>query len=151
ARSVLVTGVEKLYHSDRSRTYRALNGAADIGWAEASGVDLDHDSVFIKRVYPARLAGYRERWGLEARTLAEIAVKNRRHAALNPLAQYRKAMTVEDVLAARTVLEPLTTLMCAPIGDGASAVVVMDAERAGAAGRRPVWVRASAVTMGSPP
>ena len=148
-RTVLVVGVEKLFHPNRAVTYRALNGNADATWAAGTGVDLDSESVFIKKVYPARLAAYRERWGLDATTLAKIAVKNRSHAASNELAQYRKPLTVDDVLAARMVAEPLTALMCAPIGDGASAVVVSSGERARGP-RAPVWILGSAVGMCAP-
>jgi acetyl-CoA acyltransferase len=148
---VLAVGVEKLYSSDRTKTYRGLNGAADVEWAATTGADLDAESVFMKAVYPQRLHAYSGRYGLEPETLARIAVKNRSHAALNPLAQYRAPLTVAEVLSARVVSPPLTTLMCAPIGDGASAVVLMSAERARRAQQRPTWICASTMSMGSPP
>ena len=148
ASTVLVVGVEKLYSSDRSKTYRALNGAADIDFVATTDVDIDSESVFVKAIYPGRLARYAEAYGLAAETLAKISVKNRTHAGLNPLAQFRKPLTVDDVLNARPVVPPLTTLMCAPIGDGASAVIVTSADRA--RGRRPVWIRGSAIGMGAP-
>jgi acetyl-CoA acetyltransferase len=56
---------------------------------------------------------------------AAVAVKNRRHATLNPLAQFQKPQTVEDVLAARMIVDPLTLPMCSPTTDGAAAVVVV--------------------------
>lgn len=146
----LVVGVEKLYSADRSKTYRALNGAADVEWARGTGTDLEGESVFVKEVYPQRLRTYAAQYGLDPRALASIAVKNRQHASLNPLAQYRAPITLDDVLGARMVTPPLTTLMCAPIGDGASAAVVMSAAHARKHGR-PVWIRASAVTMGNGP
>jgi acetyl-CoA acetyltransferase len=59
-------------------------------------------------------------------------------------------MTVEQVLAARIVTPPLTTLMCAPIGDGAAAVIVASADRA-RSHAHPVWIRASVTSMGSGP
>jgi acetyl-CoA acetyltransferase len=150
AERVLVLGVEKLYHADRALTYRALNGAADLEWAHDTGVNLDRESVFVKAVYPQRLARYQKAWGLHPEILAKIAVKNRAHAALNPLAQYREPIDVEQVLSARIVADPLTVLMCAPIGDGASAVVVAAAGAAQrSVGARPVWIRGSAVSMGS--
>jgi len=149
-RNVLVVGVEKMYSEDRAVTYRALNGAADLEWVRGTGVDIERESVFVKEVYPARLRAYRKKTELRPETLARISVKNRRHAASNPLAQYREPVTVEQVLAARIVTEPLTTLMCAPIGDGASAAVVSTADIARRSDRRPVWVRGSAVSMGSP-
>jgi acetyl-CoA acyltransferase len=151
ADTILVVGVEKLYSADRSHAYRALNGAADVEFVERTGIDPAKESVFVAAVYPERLARYASRYSLSARTLAEIAVKNRANAALNPLAQYRKPVSAEEVLASRTIVAPLTALMCAPIGDGASAVVLTRAKRANGSGRRPVWIRASAVGMGTDP
>jgi acetyl-CoA acyltransferase len=148
---VLVVGVEKLFGPDRSDSYRALNGAVDTGFLAAANVDALAESVFVAAIYPERLGRYRAKYGLEARTLAEIAVKNRGNAALNPLAQYTKPITVDDVLGSRVVAEPLTALMCAPISDGASAVVVTSADRARAGGQRPVWIRGIATGMGAPP
>jgi acetyl-CoA acyltransferase len=147
ARTVLVLGVEKLYASDRTASYRALNGASDTDTLAASGVDAGRESVFVTSVYPARIAEYSRHRPLEPRVLAEIAVKNRGHAALNPYAQYTAPLTVEDVLASRTVVAPVTALMCAPIGDGAAAVIVTAADPRDS--RRPVWVRGSAVGMGA--
>jgi acetyl-CoA acyltransferase len=147
---VLVVGVEKLCCEDPSVTYRALNGAADIDWVRSTGVDPERESVFIKEVYQRRLRDYRDRIPLRAQTLAAIAVKNRRHASLNPLAQRRAPITEEQVLGARTVVDPVTTLMCAPIADGASAVVVAS-DRVARADDRAVWIRAIGSSMGSPP
>ena len=149
AERVLVVGVEKMYSNDRASTFLALNGAADCEWVETTGIDAARESVFVKEVYPARLRAYRRRADLAPETLAAIAVKNRRHAAANPLAQYRDPITLEQVLAARMVMEPLTTLMCAPIGDGASAVVIEAAAVARGRGHA-VWILGSAVSMGSP-
>jgi acetyl-CoA acyltransferase len=148
---VLVVGVEKLFAAARGDSYRALNGAVDTAFLAASGVDAAAESVFVAAIYPERLGRYRARYGLSPSTLAEIAVKNRAHAALNPCAQYTAPITVDDVLGARMVAEPLTALMCAPISDGASAVVVMSRDRALASGLRPVWIRGIATGMGAPP
>jgi acetyl-CoA acetyltransferase len=126
-----------------------LNGAADLEWVLTTGVDVERESVFVKEVYPARVRAYRERAELRPETLAAIAVKNRCHAASNPLAQFRQPLTIDQVLAARMVTEPLTTLMCAPIGDGASAAIVCAADVA-RRGDSAVWLRGSATSMGSP-
>jgi acetyl-CoA acyltransferase len=146
AEAVLVLGVEKMVTADRALTYRALNGAADIDFVAASGVDPGAGSVFVSAVYPPRLQAYADRYPLAAETLARIAVKNRAHAALNPMAQYVTPITVEEVLQSRTVAAPVTALMCAPISDGAAAVVVTRADRVRPE-QRPVWVRGSAVGM----
>jgi acetyl-CoA acyltransferase len=148
---VLVVGVEKLFGKVRGDSYRALNGAVDTGYLEAAGIDPESESVFVVSIYPERLGRYRAKYGLQARTLAEIAVKNRGNAALNPLAQFTAPISVDEVLASRVVAEPLTALMCAPISDGASAVVVTSRHRARSRDARPVWIRGIATGMGAPP
>jgi len=148
---VLVAGVEKLFGKVRGDSYRALNGAVDTDFLTASRIDAESESVFVVSVYPERLGRYRAKYGLQARTLAEIAVKNRGNAALNPRAQFTAPISVDDVLGSRVVAEPLTALMCAPISDGASAVVVTSRDRARSAEMRPVWIRGIATGMGAPP
>jgi acetyl-CoA acetyltransferase len=151
AEVVLVVGVEKLFGPAKSDSYRALNGAVDTAYLAAAEIDASAESVFVAAIYPYRLGRYRAQYGLQPRTLAEIAVKNRANAALNPCAQYTAPISVDDVLGSRVVAEPLTALMCAPISDGASAVVVTSAGRARSGGRRPAWIRGIATGMGAPP
>jgi acetyl-CoA acyltransferase len=150
ASRVLVVGVEKLFAKDRALTFRALNGSADIEWVRSTGIDVDRDSVFMKEVYARRLREYAERWPLSAEALAMIAVKNRSHAIFNDKAQYRDPLTIDAVLASRVVQDPIRALMCSPIADGAAAVVVVTGELA-RRDDRAVWIRASCVSMGSPP
>lgn len=62
--------------------------------------------------------------------LADIAVKNRNNAILNPIAQLRKPISREDVLSARPIVKPLGLLDVPPRSDGAVAVIVADEEYA---------------------
>ncbi|WP_042400683.1 lipid-transfer protein [Streptacidiphilus carbonis] len=66
-----------------------------------------------------------ERYGTTAEQLALVGVKNHRHSAANPRAQFRDVHTLEEVLASRTIHEPLTKLQCSPTSDGAAAAVVV--------------------------
>jgi len=66
-----------------------------------------------------------EKYGTKPETFAKIAVKNHRHSVNNPRAQYQEACTLEEVLAARMVYDPLTILQCCPTSDGAAAAVVV--------------------------
>ena len=77
---------------------------------------------FFMDIYAANSRDYMNRTGATRQDFAEVAVKSHRHAALNPYAQYRTEVTVEDVLASREIAPPLTLLMCSPIGDGAAAL-----------------------------
>jgi acetyl-CoA acetyltransferase len=82
--------------------------------------------------------------------LAVICAKNHRHGSLNPLAQFQKPMSVEEVLADKPVAWPLTRAMCAPVGDGAAAAIVCS-ERylKKLTGARPVKILASVLGTGS--
>lgn len=81
-----------------------------------------------------------------------IAAKNHYHGSLNPLAQYHRDMSVEEVLEDVLVAYPLTRSMCAPVGDGAAAALLCS-ERAlrRFPHARPVRILASVLASGSLP
>ena len=62
--------------------------------------------------------------GTTREQIAAACAKSHTNGSLNPLAQYRFAMTPGQVLADRVVSDPLTRAMCAPVGDGAAAAVL---------------------------
>ncbi|MFZ3497335.1 thiolase C-terminal domain-containing protein [Streptomyces sp. 5.8] len=64
-------------------------------------------------------------YGTTAAQLAAVGAKNHRHSANNPNAQFQDVYTVEEILAAKTIHEPLTKLQCSPTSDGAAAAVVV--------------------------
>tara|TARA_R110002096_G_scaffold8239_6_gene34569 strand:+ start:1764 stop:2954 length:1191 start_codon:yes stop_codon:yes gene_type:complete len=67
--------------------------------------------------------------------IAAVAVKNRFHASLNPLAQYRKRITLEDVFAQRLIVEPLGLFEVPGRADGAVCIVLADEDTAKATGQ----------------
>jgi len=82
-------------------------------------------------------------YGTTSDQLAEIAVVTRRHAGLNPLAMYRKPITVQDVLDSRMIADPLHLLDCCVVSDGGGAVLVTTEERARDLKQMPVFVLGS--------
>lgn len=126
----LVTGVEKLSHSDKGRAFVALGGATDVSGSGsgADGADATN-SVFID-VYAEEGRKYIAEYGATVEDLAAVAVKNRRHGSLNPLAQYQEPQTLEEVMGARLVVDPLTLPMCSPTTDGAAALILMSQDYA---------------------
>ena len=74
--------------------------------------------------FALRAVRHMAEFGTTAEQLADVAVKNRRQAALNPMAQFRTPVTREEVLAAPKIVDPLTRLMCCPIADGAAAIIL---------------------------
>lgn len=79
-------------------------------------------------------------YGTRPEDLAEIAVAARAHAALNPAAQKRDLISVEDVMASRLIADPLRLLDCSLVSDGGSAVVMTSAERARDLPHDPVYL-----------
>jgi len=62
--------------------------------------------------------------GATIEDIARSSIKNHRNACLNPYAQYKKAITLEDILKAKMIADPLTTLHCCPVTDGGAAVIL---------------------------
>ena len=116
---VLVTGVEKMTDVSGDECTAALAAAAD------AELEVFYGATF-PGLYAMMARAHMARWGTTREQLAMVAVKNHRHGALNPHAQYRQEITVKDVIESAKVAEPLTILDCSPITDGAAAVVLAE-------------------------
>jgi acetyl-CoA acetyltransferase len=151
---VLALGVEKLSHPDKMRSFAAFAGAMDVdelnemieslnkaAAADTSGSGAGQNRSMFMDVYAMAARAHMERYGTTKEQFAAVASKNSYHGSLNPRAQFREALSVEDVLNERLIVEPLTRAMCSPIGDGAAAAVVVSEKKARALGiRKPVRV-----------
>ncbi len=85
--------------------------------------------------------------------MAHVSVKNHRHGALNPLAQFYKKLgdlKVEDVLNSKMVADPITLLDCCPFSDGASALVLCAAENARKYTDDPIYLLGAGQASGTP-
>ena len=92
----------------------------------AFGVDKLGDARADETDHHARAArAYMARHGVTPRHLASIAAKNTAHGALNPLAQRRTPLSVDEVLGDAIVSAPLTRAMCSPAVEGAAAAVIV--------------------------
>ena len=91
--------------------------------------------------------------GVGFEQFAKVAEKNHAHSTLNPLAQYQKAFSLEQVMGADMMAYPNTLLMCCPTGDGAAALVLVSEERLKtlSAEQRKRAVKLSASVMTSDP
>jgi acetyl-CoA acetyltransferase len=143
---VLVCGFEKLYNEDKRKTFSVFQGAVDLEAIDqvlgdlernmrATGVRTDLDGAGSKRslfmdIYASMARSYMQRTGATARHFAMVSAKNSVHGSLNPKAQYRDKVSIEDVLSAPMISDPMTLLMCSPIGDGAAALVLVSERKA---------------------
>lgn len=84
---------------------------------------------------------YMHEYGVSRADIASVAVKNRYHASLNPLSQFKKPITLDDVLGARLIVHPLGLLEVPARSDGVVCLVVASEDVAKATGRPYARVR----------
>jgi acetyl-CoA acetyltransferase len=104
--------------------------------------------ITMPGIYAMRAKRYMHEFGATPEDLALVAVKNRRHAMNNPRSQFHDPITVEQVVNARSISDPLTLLMSCPNTDGGAAVIVATKEKAMQLGSKLVRFLASDVTSG---
>ncbi len=141
---VLVLGAEKLTHEDRAKAFKALATATD------HPPLADGRSVFVD-INADRAKNYMQNYGARPEHFAKVAAKNRAHAGLNARAAERKPVTIDEVLADRVVVPPLTRAMCGGMADGAACVILVSesfAARRGISGTSEI--AASSVVSGIP-
>ena len=139
---VLAIGAEQMHHADRTRAFNALRGSTDIEDIGEVVLGTMSANSILMDFYAGVAQSYLDKYGATAEDFARVAVKNRDHAAHNPLAQMRTPQTVADVLGARMIVPPLTLPMCSPVSDGAAAIIVCSLDKARALGLPAVAVRA---------
>jgi benzoylsuccinyl-CoA thiolase BbsB subunit len=110
--------------------------------------EVSHGLV-MPALYAMRARRYMHEFGLTEDQLAMVSVKARKHGGLNPDAQFRDPVTIEQVKQARPVADPMTLFHCCPSGDGAAAVVICSAEKARQYTTDPVRVLGSEINSGN--
>ncbi|MBK9520739.1 MAG: thiolase family protein [Rhodocyclaceae bacterium] len=163
----LAVGAEKMNIADKSKMFAVFDGGWDVATVEQNkatllamgdGVSVPPGtmserpySVFMD-VYAALCRYHMKTYGTTQRQIAAVAAKNHAHSVHNPLAQFQKAFSIDEVLASPPIAYPLTTLMCSAISDGAAAVVLCNAaglKRLNGAAGRAVKVLASVIQTGT--
>jgi acetyl-CoA acetyltransferase len=66
-----------------------------------------------------------KKYGTTAEHFAKIGYKNHKHSVNNPYAQFQEEYSLEDILGARMISDPLTKLQCSPTSDGSGAAIVV--------------------------
>lgn len=118
---VLAAGVEK------------MNDGADATAVLATASDQEEEvyyGVTFPGLYAMIARAHMEAHGTTEEDLSWVSVKAHRNGAKNPRAQFRRVMTLEDIMSSSMVAAPLRLLHCSPVTDGAAAVLVCPLERA---------------------
>jgi acetyl-CoA acetyltransferase len=79
-------------------------------------------------------------YGTSSRQFGAVAVACRRHAGMNPTAQMRQPITIEDHQNSPLIADPFRLLDCSLISDGAAALIVTWADRTGDCRQPPVYL-----------
>lgn len=157
----LALGAEKMNIPDKAKMFSIFEAGWDVTRAKEnlrtmvalgegveipSGSESDKPYSEVMKVYAALCRYYMKTYGTTQRQVAAVCAKNHQHSVHNPFSQIRKPYTIEEVLAAPPITYPLTLPMCAPVSDGAAAVIVCTEEglkRIGADRKRCIKVAAS--------
>ena len=115
-KTVAVLGVEKMTDYDSEIIARAQTGA---------GSDEERKSgVTFVGLYAILARDYMQKYGVAQEELAAVPVKNHFHASLNPSAQFHHLLIIAAVMKSPLVADPLKLLECAPVSDGAAALII---------------------------
>ena len=129
---VMVGGAERILHvpTDAATEYFAY--CSDATFEQPAGLTFPGVFALIARAHM-------DKYGTTEEQMAHVAVKNHRHGALNPKAQFRKEITLDTVLKSAYVADPLKLFDCCPFTDGGAAIILASEEIA-RSHPRAVWV-----------
>jgi acetyl-CoA C-acetyltransferase len=132
---VIAAGAEKVTDVGSEMTTDIMASSADREWEGFVGATLPALYALIARMHFIR-------YDTTPEDLAMVSVKNHRNGALNPKAQFRREIKVEDVMRSPFVADPLRLLDCAPLSDGAAAVIIANERVARQLTDSPVYITA---------
>lgn len=139
----LALGAEKMNVADKSTALALFEAGWDVSRAQQNyeqlmrmgegveppaGSESDKPYSRFMAIYAALCRHHMKTHGTTQRQIAAVSAKNHLHSVHNPLSQIRRPFSIDDVLAAPPITYPLTLPMCAPLSDGAAAVIVCTAK-----------------------
>lgn len=119
----LVVGVEKMREVDTITAIELMGRAGCYLW------EFHNFGVTFPAYYALHATAHMAKYGTTEEDLALIAVKNHKYAAMNPNAQFRKPITIDDVLSSMVIAWPLKLYDCCPITDGSATIVLASEDR----------------------
>jgi len=134
---VVVGGAEKMTDVGDEEVTNIQSATADQEWETVFGATYPS-------LYALMACRHMHEYGTTREMLSAVAAKNHKHGALNPKAQFKREVKPEDVSRSPPVSLPIRTLDCAPISDGAAAVVMCPLDMAKEFTDTPIEILASA-------
>jgi acetyl-CoA C-acetyltransferase len=139
---VAVGGVEKMTDVEAGRATSVLAGAMDSEWEAYFGATF-------ASIYALIAKRYMHEYGLTRDQLSKVAVKNHYHGKRNPLAHFKREISLEEANQSSLVADPLRLFDCCPISDGAACAILAPAEVAKKYTDTPIIIDASVQSSGT--
>ncbi len=137
---VLAAGIEK------------MNDGADVTAVLATAADQEKEvyhGITFPGLYAMIARAHMQAYGTTPEDLSWVSVKNHRHGALNPKAQFGREVKLDEVMCSSVVSDPLRLLHCSPVTDGAAAVLLCPLDQAKKYTDRPVKILGSGLATGT--
>lgn len=129
---VLVAGADRV--SESSSAQSVLNKMWDVGYERP----VPLNTITMLALSAQR---YMHLYDSDETDMAMVSVKNRYHASLNPNAHLQSTVTIEEVLASRTLAWPIKLMDACPASTGAAGLVLVSERYAKKNGLKPAWIR----------
>ncbi|MHA1595661.1 MAG: thiolase domain-containing protein [Candidatus Baldrarchaeia archaeon] len=139
----MAVGIEKMREVDTPIVVELIGRAGYYYW------EFENFGFTFPAYYALHATAHMAKYGTTEEQLAMVAVKNHKYAVNNEYAQFRREITVEDVLKSRPIAWPLKLLDCCPITDGSATAILAAEEVAKKLTDTPIWIAACEAAGGT--
>jgi acetyl-CoA C-acetyltransferase len=130
---MVVIGFQKMSEISSKEAAEVMGRGDDTMFSSPFGTTMPAGHALYARAHM-------EKYGTTEQQMAKIRVKNSYYGSLNSKAQYRKALTMEDIMTSAAVCSPLKVYDCCANADGASCLILANAAKAKKFTNKPIWV-----------
>jgi acetyl-CoA C-acetyltransferase len=132
---------------------REIDNATSMEWIGRAGYylwEFHNFGITFPAYYALYARAHMAKFGTTEEDLALVAVKNHKYAAMNPIAQLRNRITVDDVLSSMVIASPLKLYDCCPLTDGSSSVILASEDKVKELKiETPIWVAGIGYSSGT--
>jgi acetyl-CoA C-acetyltransferase len=130
---VAVIGFQKMSELTSREAAERMSRGGDIIWESPFGITMPAGYAMYARAHMTR-------YGTTEEQLARIRVKNSHYGAANPKANYRKELSLEEILGSEVITSPLKKFDCCANADGASCIIIASGDIAKKVTGIPIWI-----------
>jgi len=132
-KTVAVIGFQKMSELSSRDAAERMGRGGDIIWESPFGITMPAGYAMYARAHMAK-------YGTTEEHLAKVRVKNSHYGVANPKANYRKELSLEDILNSEMITSPLKKFDCCANADGSSCIILARGDVAKSISKIPIWV-----------